>query len=1002
MVKLPFNVVVLRHWREAKRATNSGQLITACISNAKVVDMQEQDYAAVLKSIPKGNTWLLFPSSEHIPSQKGLPWPLPDTIVVVDGKWSEASKMASQLKHLPRFTPLYGPHAADRLLARPHAEAQATAEGISSVVREVSSKAADCLDEAYAKFVTQAKKRSGSTAKKNPGLAGKTYAELICDLRELGRGVLGIFFVENTIKSCSSTAPQVAMALMEMGNVVGTYGMGGAGHYDLSVRTSDMGWLSVDPTYMQFRCEYHISAEPAELDTLLTYFEAGLRDPSKMFLVESLKGQDRPLQTYKAPNEMWQKVYGSTWLDYFKRREQSAAKSLERLDQGNPGRYTSRYAELLHARKVPTTKKNPTSQYREFKVGDRVRDRNNRSSFGTVKGQFFTDQLLIVVEWDSPATSQAVRQGSIEKIGPLEELAATGSAKKNPLTPKWPRGRLGSGTRVKVRGKQIGTILPNAEQPRNPDWYMVDIEGDGWRCLRRDILEPLSPLDELALTAKKNPKDGFNVGDRVQRLYGPWKTKVGTITSFQREPLGCSSTYTQCAIVLFDGARYAQILPLAGIKAVTPLEELASIKIKNNPQQGINLGDAVRYKHHRGRGKAQIERTGTITSISVGGWCRVHWDGFEPDNTNWLLNDMELIPPMEALAAVAKSYKNPNPEIRVGDRVRAKAYMRQEKKVGTVTAVHGVIVYVLVDGGKVAVPFYEHQVEIVSPLEELAAVGKTKGNPKKVFEVGDYVRANDKKWDALLRTGVVSRVLGSSVFVRFEGVNSLVFFWDYALEEVSPLEALAAVSNVYKNPFAPGAGLLRNGVRVRVRRSAGYGGGTEYGTVIASHGGSGWTRIRVHLDGTPQGTAISVSSNCVEEVSPLEELADTLPKAKKNPKLAHVEAKKQVLASLAGLPQRERIDGKCLLANTTLCGLAGGRLVVGVARHKQAGPVAHVWVVDAQGQVQDVLSAWYSNHKEDATQARVFGPAWPAAQDMVQDVASGVDVIAYWRRHRGV
>ena len=144
------------------------------------------------------------------------------------------------------------------------------------------------------------------------------------------------------------------------------------------------------------------------------------------------------------------------------------------------------------------------------------------------------------------------------------------------------------------------------------------------------------------------------------------------------------------------------------------------------------------------------------------------------------------------------------------------------------------------------------------------------------------------------------------------------------------------------------------------------------------------------------GTWVPVPVSLLEDVGPLEELALS------SKKKTFLEAKHEILQSLAGLPPSQRLDGKCLLANTTLCGLAGGRLAVGTANHREVGPVLHVWVVDSRGRVQDALDAYYSRHQEDPSRALELGDAWQAAHDTVHDVASGTDAIGYWRRYRGV
>ena len=162
--RLPFDLVVLRHWREKSRDTNSGQLVTDCISGARVVDMVDESYKNLAAHLPKGNVWLLFPESIDsagnvvVPTHRGLPDPIPKTIVVVDGTWAEAQRMAKALPGLPRLVPQGGPRASERLLAPPQAGAMATAEAIAALIAEVDPHSAACLDRAYARHVASLKK----------------------------------------------------------------------------------------------------------------------------------------------------------------------------------------------------------------------------------------------------------------------------------------------------------------------------------------------------------------------------------------------------------------------------------------------------------------------------------------------------------------------------------------------------------------------------------------------------------------------------------------------------------------------------------------------------------------------------------------------------------------------------------------------------------------------------------------------------------------------------
>lgn len=133
-------------------------------------------------------------------------------------------------------------------------------------------------------------------------------------------------------------------------------------------------------------------------------------------------------------------------------------------------------------------------------------------------------------------------------------------------------------------------------------------------------------------------------------------------------------------------------------------------------------------------------------------------------------------------------------------------------------------------------------------------------------------------------------------------------------------------------------------------------------------------------------------------------------RALRNPDIPYAEAKAQILRDLAGLPYRERLDGKCLLANTTLCGLSGGVLTIGTAVHfdPRSGRVIHVWVTDSNGDVQDALSEYYTGHHSDPREysryiAASFGKeVWGAALEGVEDVRGGLNIIRAWRQFRGV
>jgi hypothetical protein len=268
----------------------------------------------------------------------------------------------------------------------------------------------------------------------------------------------------------------------------------------------------------------------------------------------------------------------------------------------------------------------------------------------------------------------------------------------------------------------------------------------------------------------------------------------------------------------------------------------------------------------------------------------------------------------------------------------------------------------------------------------------SRDNPKerRPFQAGDQLfwrRPGAKREECVVLPDSVQGQDPSQVMVRWGRGN-----WDFAnakdLERMGPMEELAALGKTLKNPKS-----FKEGDRLFWKR----GDGPRKVCLMLPAGEQGrnpsWKMVK-DLD---TGIWFCADENDLEAIGPLEEFALLAKKKKTFP-----EAKYKVLQSLAGLPARERLDGKCLLANTTLCGLAGGRLVVGTATHKTEGRVLHVWVVDDQGRIQDALEHYYSKHQEDPSRARDLGEAWQAAQETVHDVASGTDVIREWRRYRGV
>jgi hypothetical protein len=85
--------------------------------------------------------------------------------------------------------------------------------------------------------------------------SGKTYADLMEELRWLGPASVMKLVLNGNTRQCGESAFTVAQYLIERGFTARTDAGAGkyCSHFDLAVHTADRGWVSVDPTYIQFQ-----------------------------------------------------------------------------------------------------------------------------------------------------------------------------------------------------------------------------------------------------------------------------------------------------------------------------------------------------------------------------------------------------------------------------------------------------------------------------------------------------------------------------------------------------------------------------------------------------------------------------------------------------------------------------------------------------------------------------------------------------------------------------
>lgn len=131
-------VVIVRHFLEQNRSSNSGRLAHLALPNSVIVDHGANDETgrsipAVLPPLDGG--WLVFPAGEPMTQ---VPVPPPAQLVVLDGTWSQARRMYRKLDAL-RGLPILRlpdmPMPAARMRASPGPGHVSTIEAIARALR---------------------------------------------------------------------------------------------------------------------------------------------------------------------------------------------------------------------------------------------------------------------------------------------------------------------------------------------------------------------------------------------------------------------------------------------------------------------------------------------------------------------------------------------------------------------------------------------------------------------------------------------------------------------------------------------------------------------------------------------------------------------------------------------------------------------------------------------------------------------------------------------------
>jgi len=142
-------VVLLVHYREARKPTNTGQLAARCLDRSRVEIIGQRDRS--LAAMVPGDELpvLMFPADDAVPIERYAGHDRPIALIVPDGNWRQASKMRRRgpgLDTIPCVTlPDTGP-STYRLRAEPRAGGLATIEAIARALAILEGPAGPAIE----------------------------------------------------------------------------------------------------------------------------------------------------------------------------------------------------------------------------------------------------------------------------------------------------------------------------------------------------------------------------------------------------------------------------------------------------------------------------------------------------------------------------------------------------------------------------------------------------------------------------------------------------------------------------------------------------------------------------------------------------------------------------------------------------------------------------------------------------------------------------------------
>lgn len=128
-------IVVVQHWKESLKPTSTGTLLATLMSQGSVRLHGHREIPFDPTGLDLPGTWLVFPDREAPPQ---LPSSPPRQLVLLDGNWNQASRMARRIPivaQLPRLTLTNAARAVRRLRLPPEPSARSTMEAAAAALR---------------------------------------------------------------------------------------------------------------------------------------------------------------------------------------------------------------------------------------------------------------------------------------------------------------------------------------------------------------------------------------------------------------------------------------------------------------------------------------------------------------------------------------------------------------------------------------------------------------------------------------------------------------------------------------------------------------------------------------------------------------------------------------------------------------------------------------------------------------------------------------------------